>query len=322
MQQSKDKLKHFPALINFFILIISLGYMVFFWKQYPFAIGGPQIFLSVIAFLIYISAVKKEIAVECSILSFVLFLVMAINFLATLEYNIRYSINIDIIIGIAIVVISLLVYHMTKIPLNWERKEVLSAEEEDLKKRISSLLYHAAWITQVYVLLTLPGVIALRENKIIGKECSLNFIYSLLSWLIIGLIFTLLLMKRWAFLEKYIAFLVKRKIEINIAPIKRCFFPGAIIIFLLGIPFEMQRGLLFLWFLSWLSCVLISMMIFKVWQYVFEQPSPPIAIDSEKVERLPLISNPAYMIKIALINVPVAIFYALVLVFLEEVACK
>ena len=99
IQKIKNNKILLPILLNYFVLGAFLYYIIFLWKSYPFSIGGSIVFISVIGIINYFSIAYKDYAMELSLFSLVLFLLMALNHLAFFEYKHGYSVSIEIMIG-------------------------------------------------------------------------------------------------------------------------------------------------------------------------------------------------------------------------------
>ena len=320
MQREESKKIELASLIDYTILGLFTCCMVFLLLYQPFSIGGSLIFFSVIVYLVYISIIRKDYVIECRTLSLVLFMLMLINYLAQLENSSRYSIGIETTIVVITVTVSFMVLHITVKPLRLKQTVDISIEKKELKKRIYYLMSHSVFITMLFSAFTLAGLIGMR---IIGNECSLNIAKFSLSWFAIGLAGVLVLMTRWTYLDSYIASIVVNKSQNNGAKLKKWFFPAAIVILLLGSVFELQRGYWFLWFISWLVITLVVTMIWKVWKFVFKRESPQADnIDMDKVKKLPSLTDSLYMLKLAIVMVPVGIIYAFIFAFAALNYCK
>jgi hypothetical protein len=322
--QRRNKIMWLPLLLNYFIWCVFLYYMIFLWKSYPFSIGGTLIFISVIGIMNYFSIIYKNYVMEFSLFSFILFLLMVLNYFAFIEYQHGYSWRIGVIICALIVAVAILARHLTMIPVRLKEISNLSKERIELQKRLSFIVSHSSMITGFYAVATAVAFSAISGGRLIGKECIRYFPNLSFMWLGVGLIFLLLFMKRWDYLNTYISSLVGRKSQINMTWVGKWFGPLVVCIFLLGLGFEIQRGFWFLWFFSWLVSVLIVVMIWKVWRHVFEQEPHHIVDDIkiEKIRRLPSRTEPMYALKFVMINTVLGTLYCVLLIFIEIKYCK
>jgi hypothetical protein len=324
MQKIKNKIMWLPLLLNYFIWGVFLYYMIFLWKSYPFSIGGTLIFISVIGIMNYFSIIYKDYVMEFSLFSFVLFLLMALNFFAFFEYQHGYSWRIEAIMCALIVTVTILARRLTINPIRLKENSNLSVERRELQERISYIVSHSFMITGFYAVVTATVFSAIRGGRLIGKECTLYFSNLSFMWLGVGLIFVLLLMRRWSYLDEYISSLVVKRSQINMIWMRKWFGPLIICIFLLGLGVEIQRGFWLLWFFSWLVFVLIVVMIWKVWRFVFEQEPLHIddSIEIERVRKFPSRTEPMYAFKFVLVNTILGALYCFILIFIEMKYCK
>jgi len=312
-----------PLLINFITVSALLFHLIVLWKFYPFYVGGSFILTTVIAFIFYLSFVYKDYALPLSLFSFILLLIMALNFFAAYEYYHGYSTYIEITIGTLTVMVSILVMCLVSGAFKSKVASDPRVERIELKKRIFYIIYNIPMIIGICALSAGIALSGMRDNRIVRRECTPIFAHLSVAWIVIGILFVLYQLRKWDFLDAYISTMAVKKSEVNVTWLKKWFGSATIVIFLAGFGIEIQRGFWLLWFFSWLAFVMISIVAWKMWRFVFSRDASctETNLDLERIRRLPSFSEPTYVIKLMLITSAVAFIQFLILAFLEVKYC-
>lgn len=302
---------------------LFLFYIAFVWRHYPFSIGGSFIFISIIGINSYFSLRHKDLAVELSLFSVMLYSIMIINFLVYFEYQHGYSGSLEILIGFFIFIASIIPWILSIKPINLKGTSNTSELQKELKRRIYYFIGHSSIITSIYAISTLALLSGIRENVSVRKECTLHFTFFSLIWLVLGLLFVLISRRRWDYLDKYISCSIEKRFDINMGWLIKRFRFIAVAIFLIGLAFEAQRGFWFLWLCSWLVLMLSLRMIWLVWQFVMQREIPcSCEVEIERIKNIPSLADPKYFFKFIAANVPLGIFYFIVLILVESAYCN
>jgi len=290
-----------------------LYYLIILWQTYPLSIGGTLIFMSIIGINYYFSIIYKQFAVELGLFSLSLVSLMGLNFLAYIEYANGFSETILIGTLVATFIIAITILYLTNSPFGPRETSNSPIFRIELRKRITGLIGHSSAVAFGFPVITASVFMGIRDEPII-KENVLSFPTLSLMWVVIGLMLGLALMRKQKDLNNYIRYLVVKKSEINIAFLKKWFFPINIGIFIVGLVFEINRGFWFLWLYSWLAFLLILILGWKIWKYVFQKNSYEITtIETEKVLSIPSYSDPKYFLKFVGIFTAVGFFYFIIL---------
>jgi len=313
--QTMQKKLWISALFDYVMLAAFFYYLIVLRKPYFFSVGGTLTFLTVIGINKYFSFVYKKFYFELTLVSSILFFLMALNYFAYHEYYRGFSDAIAAAIFILIVLLVSATFYLSLMSFK-ARENDSSHTEVELRKRISFILFHLFFIVLTATFATWPMLSVAVEKGFLYKLPMFYFSNLAVMWLIIGLLVVLIYMKKWSYLEDYVCALVEKKSQLNITDIKRVFYAIAIVTLIAGSVIEMQRGFWFLWFCSWFSFVLIMTFIWKMWRFAFLNVTFNVnEIELAKVKMLPSIFEPKYFFKVIIITALLGTCYIILFIF-------
>lgn len=307
-------------LLNYSMLGAFLFYMLILWKCHPFSIGGSLIFISLIGINSYLSFKYKQFARELTFVSIIVFSLMVLNFLAYIE-NVSDSLNIVLFGTIAIIfIMSHIIALLADGRFGPKETSTSVITIIELRKRIMGLIFHIGFISSTFSIVTASVFLAIRDemSTSIDKHI-LKFSAISLICFIAGLIFVLLMIRKWKNIAYYIPYIVLNKSDVNIDFLRKWFFHIAMGLLIIGLAFESQRGFWLLWIFSWLAFILIIVLEWKIWKYVFSKDVFDIAtLELEKIQSMPSFSfsDPQYALKLVGTSTLAVVIYGFALIAL------
>ncbi len=294
-----------------------LFYIFYLGINCLFSTGGTFIFVSLIGLNNYLSFLHKELALELSLLSLIVFSLMALNYLAYIEYT--SGLSTYVLVG---VIVLIFILHITCLTL--VRKPLVSLEKDDfqvvrtkLRKKIMISVFQESSIFIVFLIPSSSFYVFMQEEGFLSGKNHILFTTLSLVWLLVGLSYSLILLKKRNYLNNYIPLLVLKKYRLKPGVSKKWISPIIMGNILPGFVFELYRGLWYLWFISCLALVIIIGFLWSTWKYVFKTDKYSIeniaSIKDEEIDNIPSINNPNYLLKYGLILMLIGFIYMIIL---------